>query len=68
MKPIKQSGGNIEKFVVTPTLVDNQEFYRNHRFDFIGTLDQAKEYACNHNFLGGVEIFRKETNSYEKVK
>lgn len=69
MRLIKQNGGNAEEFIVSVT--DNIGIYKNSRFDFRGTLDQAKEHAKKCKFGGGVKILRKYKNGfcfYEEVK
>jgi hypothetical protein len=55
---------NTEKMVIVKAC---GAMYVNTNLGFHGSINQAKEYAKNHNFGGGVEIYNPRTRKFKKA-
>jgi hypothetical protein len=51
---------NTEKFVIFETEKDGKKHYVNRLVGFIGNIEEAKQYAAQHNYGGGIEIIIKK--------
>ena len=56
---------NTEKLVLFETV--EKGIYYNKNYCFSGTLEQAKQYAYEHNLGGGVEVFDRKKKKFVKV-
>jgi len=57
---------NTEKLVIYPSKTVGDLYY-NSIAGFKGDVHDAKEFARQHNFGGGVEIYNPQTRKFRKV-
>jgi len=61
---------NTEIFLVwkaKPKPEDTETIYFNHLHNFIGTVDEAKTFAIQHNFIGGVQLIVNRRKNLEYI-
>ena len=54
---------NTEKLI----LIKIDKDYVSGSMKFRGTLKEAKQFAADHNFAGGVELYDNKTKTFKKV-
>lgn len=58
---------NSEKMVVFTDKTDKRGMYFNLALNFVGNKNDAKTFAANHHFGGGVEVYDRKTKSFKPL-